>query len=131
MKLRICHGHSSHGVFQFGAHVHEETRQISGMKRWRKYVRRHQPTAKDFSISLREVFAITESQVPSIVVRPGLLGGNPCIAGTRIPVYMVLDAVEYHGSLKRVLKSYPQLTVDQVKDAVRFAKISLECCIEY
>jgi uncharacterized protein (DUF433 family) len=76
---------------------------------------------------MREAFAAAERQVPSIVVRRGLVGGNPCIKGTRIPVYMILDGVEYYGNLKGVLKSYPQLTIQQVKDAVRFSKIAMEC----
>jgi uncharacterized protein (DUF433 family) len=75
---------------------------------------------------MREAFAVAEKQVPSIVVRRGLMGGNPCIKGTRIPVYMILDGVEYYGNLKDVLKSYPQLTIQQVKDAVRFSKIAME-----
>ncbi len=80
---------------------------------------------------MREVFSIAEEQIPSITVQRGLVGGNPCIRGTRIPVYMVLDAIEYHGSLRGVLKSYPQLNIEQVKDAVRFSKIALECCVEH
>src|SRR5574337_1617707 len=132
MKIQRCHDVISHGSFQIGAHhAHEETGQISGMRHWRDYVRRLHPTAKDFSISLREAFAVAEEQVPSIIVRRGLLGGNPCIRGTRIPVYMILDAVEYRGTLKGVLKSYPQLTIDQVEDAVRFSKIALECCVDH
>jgi len=75
---------------------------------------------------MREAFAAAERQVPSIVVRRGLVGGNPCIKGTRIPVYMILDGIEYYGTLKGVLKSYPQLTIKQVRDAVRFSKITME-----
>ncbi|MGD0325192.1 MAG: DUF433 domain-containing protein [Terriglobia bacterium] len=76
---------------------------------------------------MREVFSLAANQVPSIVVRRGLMGGNPCIKGTRIPVYMILDAIEYYGNVKGVLKSYPHLTVEQVRDAVRFSKIAMEC----
>jgi uncharacterized protein (DUF433 family) len=75
---------------------------------------------------MREVFAVAEKQVPTIVAERGLMGGNPCVKGTRIPVYMILDGIEYYGNLKGVLKSYPQLTVHQVKDAVRFSKIVME-----
>jgi uncharacterized protein (DUF433 family) len=34
---------------------------------------------------------------------------------------MVLDAVEYYGTLEGVKKSYPKLTIEQIKDAVSFA----------
>ena len=94
------------------------------------YFGRYQPTGDDFGVSMREAFALAQKQVPSIVVRPGLVGGNPCIKGTRIPVYMILDGVEYYGSLKGVLRSYPQLKIAQVKDAVRFSKIAMECYVE-
>lgn len=46
--------------------------------------------------------------------------------GTRIPVYMVLDAIEYYGTLEGALISYPQLNIDQVREAVRFAKSVME-----
>lgn len=132
MKFQACHDDISFGSYQIGGHhVYEKPGQGSEMKHWWAYVRRHNPTAKDFNISMREVFAVAEKQIPSIIIRQGLVGGNPCIKGTRIPVYMILDAIEYHGSLKRVLKSYPQLTIEQVKDAVRFSKITLECCVEH
>jgi uncharacterized protein (DUF433 family) len=97
------------------------------IKYWRSLHHKNQPTADDFSISMREAFALAERQVPSVVVRSGLMGGNPCLRGTRIPVYMILDGVEFYGSLKGVLKSYPQLSIEQVRDAVRFAKTAMEC----
>ena len=61
-----------------------------------------------------------------ISVDRSTMAGAPCIAGTRIPVYMVLDAVEYYGSLD-VTPSYPHLTLQQVKDAIGFAKLVVEC----
>jgi uncharacterized protein (DUF433 family) len=60
---------------------------------------------------------------------PATMAGAPCIAGTRIPVYMVLDAVEHYGSLDVTL-SYPRLTLQQVKDAIGFAKLVVECPID-
>lgn len=87
---------------------------------------KYRRSSDDSRISMREAFAIAEKQVSSIAIRRGLMGGNPCIKGTRIPVYMILDGIEYYGNLKGVLKSYPQLTIQQVKDAVRFSKIAME-----
>jgi uncharacterized protein (DUF433 family) len=40
---------------------------------------------------------------------------------------MVLDAIEYYGSLEGVSKSYPNLTLQQIKDAVGFSKLVVEC----
>ena len=133
MKLLRCIDDPFHGdsrMFAIRHYAQEEASSSRYKRRW-TYFRRRYLTAKDFSISLREAFAVAKDQVPSITIRPGLVGGNPCVTGTRIPVYMILDAIEYYGTLKRVLKSYPQLTSEQVKDAVRFAKIALECCVEH
>ena len=91
------------------------------------YILKHRRGSDDSNISMREVFSLTAKQVPSIAVRRGLMGGNPCIKGTRIPVYMILDGVEHYGNLKGVRKSYPHLTIEQVRDAVRFSKIAMEC----
>jgi uncharacterized protein (DUF433 family) len=51
--------------------------------------------------------------------------GRPCIAGTRIPVHLVLWAIEQHGSVEGALKSYPDLSVEQVKEALYFAETVL------
>lgn len=95
-------------------------------KRYFRYVHRHCPTTKDFDVSLGSVLAEAGKVISSITSSGAVLGGTPCIAGTRIPVYMILDAIEYSGTLNGVLESYPQLTLDQVKDAVRFTKLVME-----
>jgi uncharacterized protein (DUF433 family) len=67
-----------------------------------------------------------------IDMSPGVLGGSPRIAGTRIPVYMILNAIEEHGTIEGALCSYRSLSVEQVKDAVLFAANVLECpVVEY
>jgi len=68
---------------------------------------------------------------PSVSVNPEMVAGTPCISGTRIPVYMILDAVEYYGTVESVLESYPRLTIQQIKDAIGFAKLVVECPIEH
>jgi uncharacterized protein (DUF433 family) len=68
---------------------------------------------------------------PSVSLDYSVLGGTPHIVGTRIPVFMIVDAVEYHGTLVGVLKSYPNLTVEQVKDALSFAAAVTEHPVDY
>jgi uncharacterized protein (DUF433 family) len=127
--MKICHISVSgkYRIEPVRPHTHAEVKQDSSLKHWRRYVLKHRRNADHFNISMREAFAFAEKQVSSIVVRRDLMGGNPCIEGTRIPVYMILDGIEYYGSLKGVLKSYPQLSLKQIKDAVRFSKIVIEC----
>jgi uncharacterized protein (DUF433 family) len=85
--------------------------------------------ARNYFITVADTFRNAAKEYPSINVDPEVRAGAPCIAGTRIPVYMVLDALEYHGTLEGVLKSYPRLTLDQVKDAIGFSKHVVECPI--
>ena len=80
-----------------------------------------------YSLLVSESFQIAMSDYPAVSVNPDVMSGAPCVDGTRIPVYMILDAVEHHGSLHGALESYPNLTAEQVKDAIGFAKIVVEC----
>ena len=96
--MRMCQSRFLHGKYRIqpdAAHVHAAEVEQHHLRRWRVYALRYRRSSDDFSISMREAFALAEKQVPSIVVRRGLMGGNPSIKGTRIPVYMVLDGIEY------------------------------------
>ncbi len=55
-----------------------------------------------------------------------ILGGAPCIAGTRIPVYSILQLLEAGYSRKRILKSFPSLSPEDLEAALRFAVIVME-----
>ena len=87
----------------------------------------HEDEVRSYSLPLAEVFQSASQAYPSISVDAEVMAGAPCIRGTRIPVYMILDAIEYHGSLEGALESYPQLTIEQVKQSVGFAKLVVEC----
>jgi uncharacterized protein (DUF433 family) len=50
-----------------------------------------------------------------------VMGGVPCIAGTRIPVATVVSLVAEGSTEHEVVAAYPQLTVDDVRDALRYA----------
>ena len=57
---------------------------------------------------------------PGITATPGVQGGAPCFAGTRLPVRIVAAIAERHGyGLTR--RTYPQLTVEQVTLALAFS----------
>ena len=71
-------------------------------------------------------FERAAAEAPSVSMDPDILDGQPCIAGTRIPVHSVLRAIEHYGSLDAAVKCYPQLTIPQVKDALYFAQVVLE-----
>ena len=56
-----------------------------------------------------------------IVSRPGLLGGKPCIKGTRISVEFVLELLASGASREDILRTYPQVTADGLTAALRYA----------
>lgn len=75
--------------------------------------------------SIKDVYRRALRQCPSISIDPRRQEGLPCIAGTRIPVHLVLWAIEQTGSIEGAMRSYPDLTVEQVKDAIYFAETVL------
>jgi len=75
------------------------------------------------TLSFKEILERASKNCPSVTVDPKRVHGLPCITGTRIPVHLVLWAVEHHGSVEGALISYPDLTEQQVKDALYFAEI--------
>jgi len=56
-----------------------------------------------------------------IVSDPAILGGKPCIKGTRISVEMILEWVACGASRKDIVRTYPQLTAASVEEALNFA----------
>jgi uncharacterized protein (DUF433 family) len=62
----------------------------------------------------------------SISIDVDVMEGQPCIAGTRIPVRSVLRAIEHYGSIDGAIQCYPDLTSDQVQDALFFSQVILE-----
>ncbi|HQU37742.1 MAG: hypothetical protein CNIPEHKO_01958 [Anaerolineales bacterium] len=62
-----------------------------------------------------------------IAVDPGILGGKPCIRGTRIPVTMVLELIEDGLTFQQVIEDYyPQLTDDDIKACLQYARAVVE-----
>ncbi len=48
--------------------------------------------------------------------------GQPCVAGTRIPVYCVLELVQEGIPFEEIVqKYYPDITVEDVKACVQYA----------
>jgi uncharacterized protein (DUF433 family) len=56
-----------------------------------------------------------------ITVDHNVMGGKPVIKGTCIPVELVLDKLSVNHNVDDLLLDYPELTVDQIKDCLRYA----------
>lgn len=61
-----------------------------------------------------------------IVSDPGILGGKPCVRGTRLTVDFLLELMASGATQSDVVQAYPQLAVEDVADALRFAAHYLE-----
>jgi uncharacterized protein (DUF433 family) len=56
-----------------------------------------------------------------IVIDHRVMGGVPCIAGTRVPVATVLGLLGQGYSIDEVLADYPSVSRDDVLAALRYA----------
>jgi uncharacterized protein (DUF433 family) len=56
-----------------------------------------------------------------ISVKPEVMGGKPCIKGTRIPVDLILRYLGDGQSVDDILEAFPGLEVDDVRAAAAFA----------
>lgn len=58
---------------------------------------------------------------PRIISDPKVLFGKPTVAGTRISVELILEELGGGASTDDLLREYPQLTREQILEAVRYA----------
>lgn len=56
-----------------------------------------------------------------ITTDPRQMGGVPCLRGLRIPVATIVGLVAEGQTVDEILKLYPDLEADDVREALRFA----------
>ena len=56
-----------------------------------------------------------------ITADPAILGGKPCIKGTRISVEFVLELLAAGASRDDIVKTYKHLSPEDIEQAVRYA----------
>jgi uncharacterized protein (DUF433 family) len=62
-----------------------------------------------------------QMDVARISVDHRIMGGVPCVAGTRIPVATVVGLVANGLSAEEITAEYPQLTVEDVRACLGYA----------
>ena len=62
---------------------------------------------------------------PGIVADSGVLGGKPCVEGTRIPVYLVVGQLSSGASFEEMQREY-RLTREQCLACLAYAATRLE-----
>lgn len=60
-----------------------------------------------------------------ITITPMQMGGVPCIRGLRIPVATVVGMVADGMKNEEILRAYPDLEVDDIREALQFAAESV------
>jgi len=55
-----------------------------------------------------------------IEMNPRICNGKPVVAGTRIPVTVILDQLAEGDSIHAIVRRYPEMTVKQVAAALRY-----------
>jgi uncharacterized protein (DUF433 family) len=63
----------------------------------------------------------TKVQFTRITINPKQMGGVPCIRNLRIPVATILDMVAEGMEAPEILKAYPDLETEDIREALRFA----------
>jgi uncharacterized protein (DUF433 family) len=58
---------------------------------------------------------------PHIEVRADVMMGKPCFAGTRIPVYLILQKLAAGETVDEILAAYPQIKAEHVRAALEYA----------
>ncbi len=69
-----------------------------------------------------EVIPVDRMLAERIIVDPHILLGKPVIAGTRIPVYLILNLLAAGYTVERVIEAYPGLTPEDVRAALEYAE---------
>lgn len=66
-----------------------------------------------------------ESWQDIITIDPKKCFGKPCIRGMRIRVSDVLDLLAHGMTEKKILKEYPDLTVEDIQACLKYASVRL------
>ena len=56
-----------------------------------------------------------------IVSNPAILGGKPCIKGSRISVEFILELFASGATQDDIIKAYPHLTSEDIEESLRYA----------
>lgn len=61
-----------------------------------------------------------------ISLDPDVMGGKPCIRGMRVTVGTILGLLSAGHSEERILKAYPYLEPEDIKEALEYAMWRVE-----
>jgi uncharacterized protein (DUF433 family) len=56
-----------------------------------------------------------------ILAKPEIMMGKPCIKGTRIPVFLLLEKMAVGETSEQLLTAYPQLAPEDLRACLEYA----------
>lgn len=62
---------------------------------------------------------------------PSIMMGKPVIAGTRIPVELVLEKLAAGETIEQLIKAYPRLTEETIRAVLLFVAQALRADVVY
>ena len=69
---------------------------------------------------------IPQQGTARIIRDPRICGGEPAVAGTRVPVSSVVVQWQYYQNLDRVQRAFPHLDMPAIKTALAFYEANRE-----
>ena len=63
---------------------------------------------------------------PLIISDAGILGGKPCIKGTRISVQLILEWIASGATIQDIATKYAHITVEGVQQAILYASDAMK-----
>jgi uncharacterized protein (DUF433 family) len=71
------------------------------------------------ALTIRDIVGLTMQ--PAIISRPEIMGGTPCLSGTRVPFQTLLDYLEGGDPLEVFLADFPTVSRDLAVAALQQA----------
>ena len=67
-----------------------------------------------------EVLSAITRGFPRIVRDPVIVGGEPTVQGTRVPVRSIVVLYQLYGDTERLRRAFPRLGDDDIREALDF-----------
>lgn len=83
-------------------------------KRSRATVAEKAPRGRDKVVSVLNSF-------PRITRTPGVMGGKPCIKGSRMTVGMIVGQIAEGATVEELIDDFPKLKREDIMEAIRYA----------
>lgn len=58
----------------------------------------------------------------TVTCTPGIMGGMPCVSGTRVPAETILDSINHGDTVYDIFSAYPYLPFGAVEAVVEWAQ---------